>query len=115
MKSAPTPKLRERPGPPPNYCSKCGMDEEESLWGKLIDITVETSRGEEGHATVEMLLCDMCYPEVNEAVMKLGFVNHHHGGIDFLEDGTCEGGYANCPTPTGPHIVLGNPHLSKPA
>jgi len=68
-------------------------------------VTVITADGEEGYAHVTQLLCDKpdCFERVRAGVQALGFVTHHHGGIDYLEDTTCCGGvnaYKNCPHPT---------------
>lgn len=87
--------------PPPRKCSKCGRTENEVEY--LIDITVTTADGEEGFAQVTQLLCENDYEHVLDTVIALGFVDHHHGGINFLEDLKCCGGknaYENCPTPS---------------
>jgi hypothetical protein len=91
-------------------CSKCGKSEEDSDWG-LIDISVITADGEEGFAYVTQLVCDDCFKPLQESLIKLGFVDHRHGGINFLEDETCCNGknaYDNCPTPSeyGQYVVL---------
>lgn len=95
---------REEPG-----CSKCGITESESAWGTLIAIRVTTHEGEEGSADVTQLLCDECVVPVLDALHELGFIDHRHGGANFLEDEECRGykSMHNCPTPTqwGPVTV----------
>ncbi len=89
--------------PPPPVCSKCGIPEEESEWGKLFDVRVVTSYQEEGHADVTQLLCETCWVYVQTGLRRLGFVDHRHGGINFLEDENCPGhkvGVHACPRPS---------------
>ncbi len=100
---------RESRRPPPPVCSKCGKPEAESQWGRLFDVRVQTTWQEEGHADVLQLLCDVCWEPVVAELHRLGFVDHRHGGINFLEDEECPG-YANmdaCPRPSeyGEYIV----------
>lgn len=93
-----------------NKCSKCGKDAEETEWGTLLDISVITADGEEGFAYVTQLLCDTCFNTVLNAIVELGFVDHRHGGINYLEDMNCCNGikaYEKCPRPSefGQYIV----------
>lgn len=88
------------------YCSHCGTHEGDTPNCSLVEVSVITAEGEEGFAYVTQLLCDEenCLPRVLGALHDLGFVNHHHGSIDFLEDPKCCNGrntYEDCPTPTG--------------
>lgn len=84
---------------PDTNCSKCGKTEEENSWGRMIDIRVITSEGEEGFADITMYLCDECFTPIQEGLMALGFKDHRHGSTDFLEDMECPG-WGKCPTPT---------------
>lgn len=103
---------------PPEFCSKCGKSSEDCDWGSLIDVSVVTADGEEGFAYVTQLLCDDCLNPMLDALTSLGFVDHHHGGIDFLEDLSCCGGnnaYDNCPTPSSGRYVVPPPAINVDA
>lgn len=93
-----------------NKCSKCGKDIEETEWGMFFDISVIVADREEGFAYVTQYLCDTCFDVMLDAIIELGFVDHRHGGINYLEDMNCcdgENAYENCPTPSkyGQYIV----------
>lgn len=90
--------------PPPPACSICGATEADTEqddfeWPGLIDIEVTTAVGEEGYAAVTQLYCARCWGPAIEVIKSLGFRNHHHGSIDYLEDEECPG-WGRCPTPT---------------
>lgn len=92
------------PPPPVRLCSICGIDEKESQWGMLVDFTVICARGEEGYADITQLLCDNCMPSTVHGLQALGFRDHRHGGINYLEDGSCCGGvnaFEKCPVSPG--------------
>lgn len=80
------------------YCSKCGINEEDDEWQRLHDIRVVVADGEEGYANIIMLLCEECAHYMYGALISLGFYDHRHGGINFLESPYCD--YENCPTPS---------------
>lgn len=110
---------------PPMVCSKCGTPEEDTPHGRLFDVQVITCEGEEGYGNVTMMLCDEqeCGPTIIEELIKLGFVDHKHGGTDLLQDENCIGAQYNeqhylkpCPTPTDPYkgtYIVGNWSLSS--
>ena len=79
------------------YCSRCGKNEEDTEWQKLFEIHVEVEPGEEGFAHVIQLLCDTCGPDMVGALRSLGFIDHHHGGINYLESECVADAYNNCP------------------
>jgi hypothetical protein len=83
-------------------CSVCGMTESESGWGMFVDVRVVVAEGEEGFADITQLLCDEHLETVTKALMNLGFKDHRHGGVNYLEDSTCPGENEMdaCPTPT---------------
>lgn len=88
---------------PDGACSRCGSTAEDDYIGRPpVDITVITADGEEGYARVTQLYCDDCFVTVIEILQGLGFVDHRHGSIDFLEDMLCPGydDMRKCPTPT---------------
>lgn len=83
---------------PPLRCSRCGVTEDDEPDGFLSDVRVMTADGEEGQADVTMLLCGRDLEEVLPVLRGLGFKDHRHGGINFLEDTECPG-WEKCPTP----------------
>lgn len=89
------------PPPPriPNKCVTCGMSEDDDY---LIAIRVLTNPGEEGHADETRYFCDEHLIAALAILAALGFKNHRHGGINFLEDQECPGRdrSADCPSPT---------------
>lgn len=91
--------VKEPPLPIPIHsCIRCDNNDE---FERLVDITVITSVGEEGHAEVTRYVCDDHLVDILELLVDLGFSDHRHGGINFLEDSECPG-YADmhkCPTP----------------
>lgn len=85
---------------PENQCSICGINESETGWSRLIDIRVSVSLGEEGAADITMLLCDEHFSTIQASLLYLGFADHRHGGINFLEATWCPGADGGvCPTP----------------
>lgn len=89
---------------PDPVCNWCGMtwEEQEDNYGYgLLDMTVEVSDGEEGHAIARTYACAEHADEKTKALRALGFVSHRHGGINFLEPEDCVGtkSYGACPTP----------------
>jgi hypothetical protein len=98
---------RRRNEVPNHICSKCGILYSESVYGSLVDIRVMVRKGEEGHADIYMLLCDECLDPVLDGLRKLGFEDHRHGGINFLEAECVDNAYENCPTPSeyGMYVV----------
>ncbi len=91
--------------PPPlpaRLCSVCGLSEDDNDWGHLIDVTVLVADGEEGYAWIKQLLCSSHFPAIQQTLTEAGFVDHRHGGTNFLEDPRCPGATGsmeNCPTP----------------
>lgn len=81
----------EPPSPPEPVCSRCGMPEFESEWGRLLDVRVVVAEGEEGFADLTQLLCDKHAGEAIDALRRLGFRDHRHGGTNLLEDRACPG------------------------
>lgn len=79
-------------------CGKTDEANDAEFGGDLSDFTVEVRRGEEGHSLVTRFACYEHEGELSEALMKLGFESHRHGGTTFLaddEDPAC-GGYGKC-------------------
>lgn len=106
--------------PPEPVCSRCSKPESEDVHGILTPVQVVTAEGEEGYADVTQLLCNDDLEEVLAGLMALGFKDHRHGGINYLEDDECKATYgsAGCPTPHDEEhgfdpyresIVLGQP------
>lgn len=97
-------------------CSQCDVSEddtedwEEFEWPGLTDFTVICADGEEGYANITQYLCARCFGPVRDGLVALGFKDHRHGSINFLEDEDCclDGdAYHNCPTPSeyGNYVV----------
>jgi len=97
--------------PDPRYCSRCGISEEDEQDNLLTDFTVECADGEEGFASITQLICGDCLPKMMADLQAIGFKDHRHGGINYLEDEDCPG-YGLCPTPSeyGNYIV---PHDTR--
>lgn len=92
------------PPPPPRRCHWCERTEDDNLadgYGPLVDITVVTAEGEEGYAFERRLACHEHLESITEELVGLGFGNHRHGGINFLEDPRCYGVASRCPAPPG--------------
>lgn len=93
---------------PVRRCSRCGNSEDDQT-GSLTDVRVTIANGEEGYAEIVQLVCDECLDDVSDGLRALGFSDHRHGGINFLEDGSCPGvrDMNACPTPSeyGPQLV----------
>lgn len=93
------------PAPPPplpeNVCVSCGATESESEWGCLTDVRVIIADGEEGYADLKKYVCEECLEPMQDALCALGFKDHRHGGINYLEDAKCVGALdtGKCPTP----------------
>lgn len=86
--------------PPEPVCSICGDPD----GGILTDVRVIIADGEEGYADITQLLCEEHLILMQDELPKLGFRDHRHGGINFLEDPNCPGttgSMHDCPTPTG--------------
>lgn len=92
--------LLRRPEPPERQCSVCGLPENENM-GYLIDATVLVADGEEGYAWIKQLLCESHFPAIQQIIIDAGFVDHRHGGMNYLEDPHCPGyeDHEACPTP----------------
>lgn len=86
---------------PEDQCSICGVNESETTgWTGLIDVRVAMAWGEEGAADITMLLCSDHFPHIRASLLILGFGDHRHGGINFLEATWCPGANGGvCPTP----------------
>lgn len=89
---------------PADACSVCGTTEDMHL----VPITVTVAPGEEGYAQITMLLCDQHLSIKMLQLLNLGFMDHNHGGIDYLEDLNCPGriNMNDCPTPTNGPVLL---------
>ncbi len=96
--------LEELYKPPPELtCSWCGCTESQTddykthEWPGLTDITIEVAHLEEGQSYVKRWVCANEFHTVMDGIKELGFTEHHHGGICFLEadDEEC-GGYGKC-------------------
>lgn len=74
-----------------SYCDSCGIDIEDEDDNYLTDFKVRCADGEEGFAEVTNFYCGHCLMEVITLMTSIGFVDHHHGGINFLEDAECPG------------------------
>lgn len=70
-------------------CSRCKGDGEDTLSQSFVDFTVTCAAGEEGYASIRQWICDDCLPAMQDALIALGFKDHHHGGINYLEDVEC--------------------------
>jgi hypothetical protein len=75
--------------PDPMICSRCKSDGVNTLSQSFVDFTVTCAQGEEGYASIRQWICDDCLPAMQDALIALGFKDHHHGGINFLEDENC--------------------------
>lgn len=84
---------------PEPVCSKCHITLIDSEDEYLCDVRVIVADGEEGHADITQWLCAPCLEQRLYSLRNLGFVDHRHGGINFLEAQDCamEG---SCTTPT---------------
>lgn len=76
-------------------CSSCGTLQSDETFNSLTDITVTTAAGEEGYAVVRQLLCTDCLEPMVTCLKGLGFKDHRHGGINFLEDDECPHKYGD--------------------
>lgn len=103
-------------------CSRCGILEGDTEYGRLIDIRVVCQEGEEGFCDITQLLCDICMEAIRINLMELGFVSHHHGSTDLLDGEGFDGKrycvpnpYKKCPIP-GPHgrQYIGNAWMNDP-
>ncbi len=100
---------------PQRRCSICGKDEDDTDWQHLIDLRVIAADGEEGFADVTMLLCGAagCYWTIVGEIKNLGFVDHRHGGINYLEDPDCPTPTSECLRPTEyGRVFINNPELN---
>lgn len=81
-----------------NTCVVCGITAEQADYGVLTDITISIAFGEEGQAIITKFVCDDHLAEYTDIFEGMGFSDHRHGGINFLEDTTCAGAEnpANC-------------------
>ena len=79
-------------------CSLCGLPESEDEHGFLTDLDVTIAQSEEGFSSIRMYLCSTNnhLNFMTTKLMELGFKDHHHGGINYLEDEDCPDGYENC-------------------
>lgn len=98
--------------PPPDVvCSRCGRSEDDNDGIPLIDVRVIVHEGEEGFADITQWLCEAHFERARASLEDLGFVDHNHGGINFLEDSSCPGFHkmADCPHPSqyGNYVVSG--------
>ena len=76
-------------------CTRCGQEDD-----YLTSVQVVTAQGEEGFADITHLFCQLCLVEVTTTLTELGFKDHRHGGVNFLEDMDCPG-WNGCVTPNG--------------
>jgi hypothetical protein len=107
--------LRREPEPE-RVCSRCGVRESLTEFGHLIDIRVIIADREEGFADITQLICDTDIRILQIKLMELGFKDHRHGSIDFLEDIECPGfeDMDKCKTPTAfGRVVIGNPYYNE--
>lgn len=81
------------------YCSQCGISEDDDYDNYLVDFTLTVADGEEGFAQVTQFICGNCHDKMAEALIALGFKDHRHGGINFLEAKDC-GGWSKCQNPS---------------
>ena len=87
---------------PERVCSHCGVNESLTEYGNLTEVRVIMAQGEEGFADIIQLLCEDGLEAIQMELLKLGFKDHRHGGVDFLEDVDCPGfeDMDKCKTPT---------------
>jgi hypothetical protein len=93
-------RLRSQPEPI-LACAVCHLTQNE-MDELLTDVTVVVADGQEGYSNVTLLLCDHDFESIADDLVKLGFIDHRHGGTSTLEDPSCPG-YLDmnaCPTPT---------------
>lgn len=97
--------LRELlPKPAVRTCSWCDITDEQNFqdgYGNLTDVRVITAASEEGFADIERFMCNGHLITVTALLRGMGFKDHRHGGINFLEDDHCPGfdHMEACPTP----------------
>lgn len=77
------------------HCSYCDRT------SHLTDVRVVIAEAEEGFADIMRLVCENHLDSMTKGLRNLGFRDHRHGGINFLEDPYCPGfnDMALCPTP----------------
>lgn len=90
--------------PPPNVCHWCDKTDDDNYddgYGPLVDIRVIIADREEGNADVLRWSCQEHMEKASQALCAIGFADHRHGGINFLEPQDCPGytNYGSCPTP----------------
>lgn len=96
------------------YCSQCGVSEDDAPDNYLVDITVIIANGEEGFADITQYLCDDCAPAIVLMLQNLKFMDHRHGGINYLEDPDCMA-VDQCKTPSEfGNYVVPPPHKHSP-
>lgn len=81
-----------------SYCDSCGIDIEDEYDNYLTDFMVRCANGEERFAEVTNFYCGDCLLKIMTLMVDIGFADHHHGGINFLEDTECPG-YHNLECP----------------
>jgi hypothetical protein len=91
---------------PDNLCSWCGKSDsenEEDGFGRLVPVSVSMADGQEGQACITQWLCNDHLIFLSEEFQRLRFVDHNHGGANFLEDVNCPGfeNLEECPSPSG--------------
>lgn len=69
-------------------CVVCDVTEQDA---DLTDIRVIVAYGEEGQAMITRYVCDTHLDEYCDIFVGMGFCDHDHGGINFLEDTNCDG------------------------
>lgn len=77
-------------------CESCGISMLDEPDNYMCDIRVVIAQGEEGFADVKLNVCGACLMDYQKALLLLGFRDHRHGGINFLDDTSCPDGYENC-------------------
>lgn len=91
------------------HCSRCGISEQDEPNNYLTDCTVIIADDEEGFAYITQYFCGVCLCKLQLELTRIGFKDHRHGGINYLEDLECIGASHSefCPMPSeyGHYIV----------
>lgn len=85
-------------------CKTCGepCEERGGTKGYFTEVEVTVAPGEEGFSNIKSYLCEECLVDFTDAMQKLNFVIHAHGGICYLEAEDCpayQKSSSACPTP----------------
>lgn len=73
----------------PLRCSVCGISEDDEPNNLLTDCTIVIADGEEGFASITQFWCGDCLELKITELTNIGFKDHRHGGINYLEDPDC--------------------------